>query len=61
MKIEINSVDDLPLKKTPKRYNMVISFLNDLFSKHYLQIFFGCLYNLQMLICNRIDVNQTTG
>ena len=49
MKIEFNSGDDLPLKKTLERYNMVIVvrsvFHED--SKYYRQVFIDeCWYKL---------------
>ena len=62
MKVKFNSDDDLPLKKTLKLYNLVI-VVRSVFhegTKYYPQVFLDeCLYKLQLLEYDRIDVNKT--
>ena len=64
MKVKFNSDDDLPLKKTLKLYNLVI-VVRSVFhegTKYYPQVFLDeCLYKLQLLEYDRIDVNKTIG
>ena len=62
MKVKFNSDDDLPLKKTLKLYNLVI-VVRSVFhegTKYYPQVFLDeCLYKLQLLEYDRVDVNKT--
>ena len=59
MKIKFNLDDHLPIKKTLELHNMVtvVRAVSHEENKYYLEVFLDqCLYKLQMLQYDRIDV-----
>ena len=61
MKIKFNSYAGLSLKKMLIRQNITKLFRSVFHEgkKYYLQIFLDkCLYKLEMLECNRIDISE---
>ena len=61
MKVKFNLDDDLPLQKTLQLHNMII-FVKAIFNednKYYPTFFMNeCLYKLQMIYFDRIDISE---
>ena len=63
MKIKYNSDGDLPLEKTLELYNMLIVVRSVFYEdyKCYQKVFLDkCLYKLETLEHDRIDISETT-
>ena len=59
MKMKFNSGDSLPFKKTLGLHNMIIVVFFHEGNKYYPKVFLEeCLYKLQMLEYDRIDVSE---